>query len=192
MLQLLCPVINSKRNMQRLACKKFITFQFRVDKVTSRHGFETRHLSSLSSTRLLKSPPIRSKILSTRTMTTRDTTLQSDIAKMKTEKDGSFKRADASFRNTIAKGSRFEPEHGWVSVLLPIVFCPEILPYLDRYHLYVSYACRMSYLCPWALAKLCQLTYFTAWATRTLIVRKLKGLESIIRRCSWSTSFPKT
>ncbi|KAF8814668.1 hypothetical protein BYT27DRAFT_7081391 [Phlegmacium glaucopus] len=60
---------------------------------------------------------------------------------MKTESDGSFKRADASFRDTIAKGSRFEPEQ-------------------DRYHLYVSYAC--------------------PWATRTLIVRKLKGLDSII------------
>jgi putative glutathione S-transferase len=74
-------------------------------------------------------------------MATKDTTLQSDIGKMKTETDGSFKRADASFRNMIAKGSRFEPEN-------------------DRYHLYVSYAC--------------------PWATRTLIVRKLKGLESII------------
>jgi len=74
-------------------------------------------------------------------MATKDTTLQSDISKMKTEADGSFKRADASFRNTIAKGSQFEPEN-------------------DRYHLYVSYAC--------------------PWATRTLIVRKLKGLESLI------------
>ncbi|KAF8069105.1 glutathione S-transferase [Lyophyllum atratum] len=60
---------------------------------------------------------------------------------MKTEPDGSFKRADASFRNTIEKGGRFEPEP-------------------DRYHLYVSLAC--------------------PWATRTLIVRKLKGLENII------------
>jgi putative glutathione S-transferase len=60
---------------------------------------------------------------------------------MKTEPDGSFKRADASFRNTIEKGGKFEPEP-------------------DRYHLYVSYAC--------------------PWATRTLIVRKLKGLDSLI------------
>jgi len=74
-------------------------------------------------------------------MAAKDTTLQSDISKMKTEPDGSFKRADSSFRNTIAKDSQFEPE-------------------IDRYHLYVSYAC--------------------PWATRTLIVRKLKGLESII------------
>lgn len=73
--------------------------------------------------------------------TSKDLTHQSDITKMKTEPDGSFKRADASFRNTIEKGGPFEPE-------------------LDRYHLYVSYAC--------------------PWATRTLIVRKLKGLEDII------------
>ncbi|KAF9460029.1 glutathione S-transferase [Collybia nuda] len=72
---------------------------------------------------------------------TRDVTLQSDITKMKTEPDGSFKRAAASFRDTIEKGGKFEPAN-------------------DRYHLYVSYAC--------------------PWATRTLIVRKLKGLEDII------------
>jgi hypothetical protein len=46
------------------------------------------------------------------TMTTKDTTLQSDITKMKLEKDGSFKRLDASFRNVIEKGGRFEPEAG--------------------------------------------------------------------------------
>ena len=45
-------------------------------------------------------------------MTTKDTTLQSDISKMKTEVDGSFKRADSSFRNMIAKDSQFEPEIG--------------------------------------------------------------------------------
>ncbi|KAF9476950.1 glutathione S-transferase [Pholiota conissans] len=73
--------------------------------------------------------------------TTKDASLQSDIGKMKREADGSFKRADASFRNTIEKGGKFEPES-------------------DRYHLYVSLAC--------------------PWATRTLIVRKLKGLESLI------------
>ncbi|KII86171.1 hypothetical protein PLICRDRAFT_43753 [Plicaturopsis crispa FD-325 SS-3] len=73
--------------------------------------------------------------------TQRDTTLQSDITKMKTEPDGSFKRAASQFRDFIAKGNQFEPEK-------------------ERYHLYVSYAC--------------------PWATRTLIVRKLKGLEDII------------
>lgn len=60
---------------------------------------------------------------------------------MKTEDDGSFKRAPSSFRDCIKKGSKFEPQKG-------------------RYHLYVSYAC--------------------PWATRTLIVRKLKGLEDFI------------
>ncbi|CAA7267281.1 unnamed protein product [Cyclocybe aegerita] len=74
-------------------------------------------------------------------MSTRDLSLQSDISKMKTEPDGTFKRLDASFRNSIQKGGEFEPEK-------------------DRYHLYVSYAC--------------------PWATRTLIVRRLKGLEAFI------------
>lgn len=67
--------------------------------------------------------------------------LQSDISKMKTEDDGSFKRKAASFRNWIQPNGDFTPEKG-------------------RYHLYVSYAC--------------------PWATRTLIVRKLKGLEDFI------------
>jgi putative glutathione S-transferase len=74
-------------------------------------------------------------------MSSRDTTHQSDIGKLKTETDGSFKRAAASFRDHIVKGGKFEAEK-------------------DRYHLYVSYAC--------------------PWATRTLILRKLKGLEDII------------
>ncbi|KAI0717019.1 glutathione S-transferase [Earliella scabrosa] len=55
--------------------------------------------------------------------------------------DGSFNRPPSSFRATIEKGSRHEPEK-------------------DRYHLFVSYGC--------------------PWATRALIVRKLKGLEDLI------------
>lgn len=52
------------------------------------------------------------KTTTVQTMTTKDTTLQSDITKMKPEKDGSFKRLDASFRDIIEKGGRFEPEAG--------------------------------------------------------------------------------
>jgi putative glutathione S-transferase len=75
---------------------------------------------------------------------TRDTSLQADIGKMKLEADGSFNRAASSFRNCIQEGGQFTPER-------------------DRYHLYVSYSC--------------------PWATRTLITRKLKGLEDIVRAC---------
>ncbi|KAL5526709.1 ECM4_3 [Sanghuangporus sanghuang] len=66
---------------------------------------------------------------------------QTDFTNLAREKDGSFKRQVSSFRSTIEKGGRFEPEIG-------------------RYHIYASYAC--------------------PWASRTLIVRKLKGLEDII------------
>ncbi|CAG8449983.1 3267_t:CDS:10 [Ambispora leptoticha] len=57
--------------------------------------------------------------------------------------DGEFRRKPSSFREFISKepNARFPPE-------------------LNRYHLYVSYAC--------------------PWAHRTLIVRALKGLEDII------------
>lgn len=75
-------------------------------------------------------------------MSTKDTSHQSDIGKMQAHNpDGSFNRASSTFRDTIEKGGKFEPEKG-------------------RYHLYVSYAC--------------------PWATRTLIIRKFKGLEDII------------
>ncbi|KAF5326189.1 hypothetical protein D9611_000173 [Ephemerocybe angulata] len=74
-------------------------------------------------------------------MSARDVSSQSNIAVMKTEPDGSFKRQASSFRDVIEAGGKYEPER-------------------DRYHLYVSYAC--------------------PWATRTLITRKLKGLEDII------------
>ncbi|KAF7365641.1 Glutathione S-transferase omega-like 2 [Mycena venus] len=74
-------------------------------------------------------------------MASRDTTELSDVSKMKSEVDGSFKRVTSTFRSVIEAGGQFTPEK-------------------DRYHLYVSYAC--------------------PWATRTLIVRKLKGLEQII------------
>ena len=45
-------------------------------------------------------------------MTSRDVSGQSDISKMSTEGDGSFKRKASSFRNTIEKGGKFEPEKG--------------------------------------------------------------------------------
>lgn len=55
-----------------------------------------------------------SETTTVRTMTTKDATLQSDITKLRTETDGSFKRADASFRNFIQKGGYFEPQLGMV------------------------------------------------------------------------------
>ena len=187
--------------MQRLgwaSCKRFVMLQFGYrlliifyrgsllsmnrllsTGVTSRgSSYCLRHLSS---SRLLKSPS-GSKFASS-TMAAKDTTLQSDISKMKVEADGSFKRADSSFRNTIAKGSRFEPEKGGFQCFMWL-FLAEILVYLDRYHLYVSYACRTSSFI--VGVRICCINWhvYTAWATRTLIVRKLKGLESIIRRLS--------
>jgi glutathionyl-hydroquinone reductase len=42
----------------------------------------------------------------------KDATLQSDIAKMKHEPDGSYKRPASLFRNFIEKGGKFEAEKG--------------------------------------------------------------------------------
>ena len=73
----------------------------------------------------------------------RDVSNQSDISKMTAEPDGSFKRAPSSFRNFIQKGGQFSPEKGAAA---KIRFCtyPQPSPVIDRYHLYVSYACRES------------------------------------------------
>lgn len=85
----------------------------------------------------------------------------SSITQWADKKSGAFNRAPSQFRNWISKkpGAEFPPEKG-------------------RYHLYVSYAC------PWGESVLylpkrpkelnCQPAH------RTLIVRKLKGLEDII------------
>ncbi|KAG6894696.1 hypothetical protein C0992_005085 [Termitomyces sp. T32_za158] len=91
--------------------------------------------------------------------TTQDHTTQSDIGKMKTEADGSYKRADASFRNTIEKGGRFEPELGTNDSSPPVLWYTYILT-----------------PSPPQIA----ITSTSPWATRTLIMRKLKGLEDII------------
>jgi hypothetical protein len=71
----------------------------------------------------------------------RDVSSQSDIGKMTVEPDGSFKRAPSSFRSSIRKGGDFPPEKGAAAESLSVrILNPP--PLTDRYHLYVSYACR--------------------------------------------------
>lgn len=111
--------------------------------------------------------------------TTRDTTLQSDVTKIKIEADGSFKRAESTFRDTIEKGGKFEPEAGGHFNSLPrYCFTQGPSRSLSSIRLvclpYVSYP---NHNHPRRLLRGLPL----AWATRTLIVRKLKGLEDLIR-----------
>jgi glutathionyl-hydroquinone reductase len=103
----------------------------------------------------------------TRRIMSRDVSHQSDISKSKNEDDGQFRRKDAQFRDSITDDGKFTPEKG-------------------RYRLYVSYACRE--WVAWREEQYDITDYTTAWATRTLIVRQLKGLEDIIRMYHLSTS----
>ena len=88
---------------------------------------------------------------------TRDVSTQSDLTHLKREADGSFNRAPSTFRDVVQEGSKYEPEKGICQShsTLTATYSP-----VGRYHLYVSYGC--------------------PWASRTLIARKLKGLEDII------------
>jgi len=126
-------------------------------------------------------PPLRTfSISKARTMsTTKDVSLQTDIGKMKTEPDGSFKRKDASFRNVIEKGGKFEPEKGVYNHCSCSFTFLCITSNADRYHLYVSYACREFDLL-FLLRQRSNKSHHIAWATRTLIFRKLKGLDDLI------------
>ena len=73
-----------------------------------------RHLHCLR----LASTPLRTTrtLTQRRAMATRDVSVQSDIAKSfanrAKDSDGSFNRRPSTFRDTIAKGSKYEPERG--------------------------------------------------------------------------------
>ena len=61
-------------------------------------------------------------------MATRDVSLQSDIAKsfasQRKDGDGSFNRRPSTFRDTIAKGSKYEPEKGMSAPPFPVSVLP--------------------------------------------------------------------
>jgi len=56
--------------------------------------------------------PISSTSGFSRNMSSKPDVDHADIAQMKSEKDGSYKRLDSTFRSSIATGSKFEPEAG--------------------------------------------------------------------------------
>lgn len=71
----------------------------------------------------------------------KDSTDISDPSKFKLEADGSLKRPATVFRNVIEKGGTFEPEAGNYShYIFPFAILTPASQ--DRYHLYVSTACR--------------------------------------------------
>jgi Glutathione S-transferase, N-terminal domain len=108
--------------------------------------------------------------------TKKDTTDISDPSKFKLEADGSLKRPATVFHNFIEKGGAFEPQAGnqWFHDLL---LCGTDSP--DCRSLPSLCVVRLpSVFLP--LIEMLNLIVISAWAHRTLIVRKLKGLEDII------------
>lgn len=89
--------------------------------------------------------------------------------------DGSFKRQTSSFRDAIEKGGKFEPEKGeGFSISAKPDTSLTLLS--GRYHLYVSLAWYVQRRRSWVPVADWPSSY-SPWAHRTLIVRKLKGLE---------------
>jgi hypothetical protein len=80
----------------------------------ARHPPRSLYSSSTSSLNLQALLVVRSRHTSLRRTfaMSRDVSSQSDITKMKTEPDGTFKRAAATFRDVIERGGTFEPEAG--------------------------------------------------------------------------------
>lgn len=75
-----------------------------------------------------------------KTAAERDVSQQTDIMKVVPRADGTFQRKASTFRNLIEKGGQFEPELGeFHRTSVDRYTC---LHLVDRYHLYVSYACR--------------------------------------------------
>ena len=95
-------------------------------------------VSPLASTPKITPAHLRTTLMAS----ARDISHLSDISKLKTEEDGSFKRQVSQFRNFIEKGGDFEPEKGESWFLFPYAWVRLTIRPLDRYHLYVSYACR--------------------------------------------------
>lgn len=119
--------------------------------------------------------------LTTLIMTSRDVTALTDVAKFKTEADGSFKRQVSIFRDTISVGGKYEPAPGQCQSSPPWQIADQTSA--GRYVLYVSYACRMSSL---HRSPILVSGFPSAWAHRTIIVRHLKGLTDFIRERSVS------
>ncbi|KAG6377463.1 glutathione S-transferase [Boletus reticuloceps] len=141
----------------------------------------SRVLSTVSRAPLVVSysPSYLTTSFRTFTMTsTRDTSLQSDIGKMKLEPDGSFNRLAVFVQELDSEGwpvyrrKRFVLFAGPMRALTnPICSPRQISPLCLACVSYVLFSLlRVSLLDP----------CIAAWATRTLITRKLKGLEDII------------
>ena len=119
----------------------------------------------------------------------RDVSSLSDISRMTTESDGAFKRAASSFRNFIKAGGEFPPERGtWCLCSRPLGSRPLLL---TRIHISQMQIAIISMSLMRAVSLFVMFVpgavdvtasrFALAWASRTLIMRKLKGLEDIIR-----------
>lgn len=149
-----------------------------------------RCIPAHSSPQQLKYPQPRQSLRGyTMSQPARDVSHQTNINKMKTE-NGNFNRAASSFRNFIEKDGQFPPEKG---TLYPIISASIVLLNFGTQTDITSTFRMPAVSCFLDLIheKLFNIhTLIIAWATRTLIMRRLKGLEDIIRMSTYGTSSP--
>lgn len=111
---------------------------------------------------------------------TRDVSHLTDITKRPLEPDGTFKRRPTSFRDFIQKGGKYEPEKGKHQPRGFLKSGMEAERRLSKTATTSTFPTRAVCIPSLVAMIQCRDVGIAAWATRALIVRKLKGLEDFI------------
>ena len=104
--------------MTLLHAAQMLTFSLTINKSIYKQSLRVVRASAIKSAQSPVSTSFSTKVFllkqESRTLmsTARDVSNQSDISKLRVEDDGSFRRKPSTFRNTVEKGGKHEPEAG--------------------------------------------------------------------------------